>query len=948
MLITNIRKNADHTLTLGIFRARLIFQPSLKFLQAMAESTSTDLSKDEPLKNDIRLLGRILGDTIRQQEGDDVFDLIERIRQTSIRFRRDDDHQAKQELTELLNGLCAENTRHVVRAFSYFSHLSNIAEDQHHIRRSRSHALAGSIQHEGNLNFALAKARQAGITDSGLQDFFNSAHIRPVLTAHPTEVLRKSIQNAQRVIAQRLEQRDRMTLTPEEQDENQKTLQSAVLTLWQTRMLRLNKLSVLDEVENGLSFYKQTFLKQLPKLYLALENQFEYQSDSTSGLIPPFLKIGSWIGGDRDGNPFVTANILQQTLRMQADVAIKFYLEEINQLYKELSLSEQLVKPSEALLNLAAHCNAPSQHSMDEPYRMALMGIYARMKATVQSLANDEILSTDNYQSSQEFLADLDIIDTSLVSHGSLDLANGRLKHLRYAVSIFGFHLASIDLRQNSEVHQRTVAELLLNAIPDCNYLKLSESEKVALLWGELANPRPLFSPYLQYSSETNDELAIFEQARLAKQIYGENCIENAIISKTDNLSDLLELALLLKETGLLIPNTKSLRLNIVPLFETIGDLQAAAKIMDSLLAHPLYQQYLKSRDNVQEVMLGYSDSNKDGGFLTSGWELYKAEIQLVETFKQHGVVLRLFHGRGGSIGRGGGPSYQAILAQPNGAVQGQIRLTEQGEVISSKYSNPSVGRRNLEVMAAATLEATLLSHTNSVPEQTQIAIMDALSQQAFQSYRHLVYDHPGFETYFWQSTVIAEIANLNIGSRPASRKKSTAIEDLRAIPWVFSWAQCRIMLPGWYGFGSAVKSYLASNPNGLLQLQDLYKSWPFFASMISNMMMVLAKSELAISARYAELVQDQKMAQSIFKTISNEYLDTKQLVLAITEQDELLDNNALLKRSIQHRFPYLDPLNHMQIELLKRYREGDRDEATTRGIHLSINGIAAGLRNSG
>ncbi len=914
----------------------------------MAESISTDLSKDEPLKNDIRLLGRILGDTIREQEGVEIFNLIEKIRQTSIQFRRYGDLQAKTELETLLNSLSPEQTRHVVRAFSYFSHLSNIAEDQHHIRRSRSHALAGSIQHEGNLNFALSKARQSGITDLNLRDFFNKAHIRPVLTAHPTEVLRKSIQNAQRVIAEQLEQRDRMTLTPEEQEENQKTLQSAVLSLWQTRMLRLNKLSVLDEVENGLSFYKQTFLKQLPKLYLSLENQFKHQTQSTSELIPPFLKIGSWIGGDRDGNPYVTASILKQTLGMQSAVAIHFYLEEINQLYKELSLSELLVKPSEALLTLAINANDPSQHSMDEPYRKALMGIYARMKSTAQCLASDSILSADRYQSNQEFLADLDIIDDSLVGHGSLDLANGRLKHLRYAVSIFGFHLASIDLRQNSEVHQRTVAELLANAIPDCNYLKLTEHEKVALLWDELANPRPLFSPYLQYSTETHDELAIFEQARLAKQIYGEDCIENAIISKTDNLSDLLELALLLKESGLLNASTKTLRLNIVPLFETIADLQAAAKIMDALLANPLYQQYLKSRDNVQEVMLGYSDSNKDGGFLTSGWELYKAEIQLVETFKQHGVLLRLFHGRGGSIGRGGGPSYQAILAQPNGAVQGQIRLTEQGEVISSKYSNPNVGRRNLEVMAAATLEASLLAHSNSVPEQTQIAIMDVLSQHAFESYRHLVYDNPGFETYFWQSTVIAEIANLNIGSRPASRKKSTAIEDLRAIPWVFSWAQCRIMLPGWFGFGSAVKWYLANNPNGLMQLQDLYKSWPFFASMISNMMMVLAKSELAISSRYAELVQDQKMAQSIFNTISNEYQDTKNLVLAITEQNELLDNNALLKRSIQHRFPYLDPLNHMQIELLKRYREGDRDEATTRGIHLSINGIAAGLRNSG
>ncbi|MBP7370844.1 MAG: phosphoenolpyruvate carboxylase, partial [Arenimonas sp.] len=824
----------------------------------MATLNSDDLSKDEPLKNDIRLLGRILGDTIRQQEGQEVYELIEQIRQRSIRYRRDGDVQAKQELSDLLNGLSPENTRHVVRAFSYFSHLSNIAEDQHHIRRSRSYAQAGSLTHEGSLSFALSKARQAGFGDSDLQDFFNIAHIRPVLTAHPTEVLRKSIQNEQRVIAELLEQRDRISLTPDELEENQNTLERAVLTLWQTRMLRLNKLSVLDEVENGLSFYKQTFLKQLPKLYLALENQFNTEGETNPALIAPFLKIGSWIGGDRDGNPFVTAEILQQTLRMQSKVAVQYYLDQINQLYNELSLSELLVKPSTALLQLAEGTQEQSLHSMDEPYRRALLSIYARMNATVESLGEATSCKAEKYHSSQELLDDLAIIDHSLVSHGSHNLANGRLKHLRYAVSIFGFHLASIDLRQNSDVHERTVAELLANALPNCHYLHLTEAEKVDLLWRELANPRPLYSPYLKYSLETKDELAIFQQAQLAKQIYGEECIENAIISKTDNLSDLLELALLMKETGLLHTQTKTLRLNIVPLFETIADLQSAAKIMDSLLANPLYQTYLASRGNVQEVMLGYSDSNKDGGFLTSGWELYKAEIQLVETFKRHKVTLRLFHGRGGSIGRGGGPSFQAILAQPSGAVQGQIRLTEQGEVISSKYSNPDVGRRNLEVMAAATLEATLLTNLNATPELNHMAIMDELSQHAFESYRRLVYENEGFEAYFWQSTVIAEIANLNIGSRPASRKKSTAIEDLRAIPWVFSWAQCRIMLPGWYGFGSAVKLYLANHPEGLLQLQSLYKTWPFFASMISNMMMVLAKSELAISARYAELVQDQ------------------------------------------------------------------------------------------
>ncbi len=909
-----------------------------------------NFEKDEPLKNDIRLLGRVLGDTIRQQEGQDVFDIIEQIRQTSIRFRRDDDIQAKQELGQLLNSLSPENTRHVVRAFSYFSHLSNIAEDQHHIRRTRSYALSGSIQHEGNLSFALANAREAGIDDAALHAFFAGAHIRPVLTAHPIEVSRKSILNAHRLIAEQLEQRDRQALTPEELEENQNTLQSAILTLWQTRMLRPSKLSVIDEVENGLSFYKRTFLQQLPKLYVGLEKQLDQKPTDIGALIPAFFKIGSWIGGDRDGNPFVTAEILQKTISMQSEVAIKFYLDELNNLYKELSLSELLVTPSAELLELAEHSLYQSPHRSDEPYRRALTSIYARMTATANYFKSNtpDTEHAPRYLSAEDFLHELEIIDRSLHSHGSAELADARLKRLRYAVSIFGFHLASIDLRQNSDVHERSVAELLASVNPGFNYSQLPEAEKVSLLLQELSNPRPLYSPFIQYSEETVGELAIFKQALAIKQKYGESSIENAIISKADSVSDILELALLMKETGLLSSANRTLKLNVVPLFETIADLQGASVIMDSIFSEPLYRELLNSRGLMQEVMLGYSDSNKDGGFLTSGWELYKAEIQLVQTFKKHGVRLRLFHGRGGSIGRGGGPSYQAILAQPGGAVQGQIRLTEQGEVISSKYSNPDMGRRNLEVMAAATLEATLLTNNHAAPDIAFLAVMDSLSNHAFKCYRELVYDNTGFERYFWQSTVIDEIANLNIGSRPASRKKSKAIEDLRAIPWVFSWAQCRIMLPGWYGFGSAIQHYLNQNENGLEKLRSMYQTWPFFASMLSNMVMVLAKSDLAISSRYAELVKDQDLAQAIFSTIRSEWQDTKRMVLAITEQEELLDNNALLKRSIQHRFPYLDPLNHVQIELLKRYREGLRDEATTRGIHLSINGIAAGLRNSG
>jgi phosphoenolpyruvate carboxylase len=920
----------------------------------MMDTRSADLSKDEPLKDDIRLLGRLLGDTIREQEGDEIFDLIERIRQTSIRFRRDDDLQAKQELATLLNGLSPEQSRHVVRAFSYFSHLSNIAEDQHHIRRSRSHALAGSIEHEGNLAFAIGKSRSAGVAETDILAFFSQAHIRPVLTAHPTEVSRKSILNCQRLIAGQLEQRDRQALTPDELAENQQVLKSAVLSLWQTRMLRPSKLSVLDEVENGLSFYRSTFLPQLPKLYLALEGILHLPPAQGRELIAPFFRIGSWIGGDRDGNPFVTAEVLKATLRLQAEVALEFYLQEVHALNEELSLSQLLVTPSPELLALAENSPDTSPHHGDEPYRRALAGIYARLQATALVLTGNALghdappSGKAPYEHADGFSAALDTVDASLIGHGSAALANGRLKRLRYAVRIFGFHLASLDLRQNSDVHQRTVAELLHKAGTERDYAGLPEADKIRLLLREIANSRPLYSPHIAYSEETRGELAIFREAYAAKQVYGEDCIENAVISKTDGVSDLLELALLLKENGLLSTDDRRLRLNIAPLFETIGDLQAAADTMHALLSEPLYKNLLASRGGTQEVMLGYSDSNKDGGFLTSGWELYKAEIRLIEVFNRHGVRLRLFHGRGGSVGRGGGPSYQAILAQPGGAVQGQIRLTEQGEVIASKYSNPDVGRRNLEVLAAATFEATLLAGQQAAPDIGYLAVMDELSKQAFSTYRGLVYETDGFERFFWSSTVIAEIANLNIGSRPASRKKSTAIEDLRAIPWVFSWAQCRAMLPGWFGFGSAVESYLDRHPDGLHHLQAMYRDWPFFASMLSNMMMVLAKSDMAIASRYADLVPDADLAARIFPRIRAEADRSLRHVLAITGQTALLDNNALLKRSIQHRFPYLDPLNHMQIELLRRYREGLRDEQTTRGIHLCINGIAAGLRNSG
>jgi phosphoenolpyruvate carboxylase len=918
-----------------------------------------DQDKDRPLREDIRLLGRILGDTVRAQEGNAVFDLIERIRQASIRFNRDNDAKALQELQAILTGMSPPETLHVVRAFSFFSQLANIAEDQHHIRRSRAHQRAGSQPREGSLARALAAADAGGVGDEELQAFFDSALVCPVLTAHPTEVQRKSILINQMRIARLLDARDRMQLTDEESEENEDSLRRNIMVLWETRMLRPSRLTVLDEVINGLSFYDYTFLNELPRLYTRLEDKLATRGKAWEDReLPTFMTMGSWIGGDRDGNPFVTAEVLRNALTLQAEAIINHYLDEVARLGASLSLSSELVSTDPAVLALAARSPARTQQTADEHYRLAMRSIYARLYATIHKLglhttSQPPVHPSPAYDSPAELSAELDVIHTSLTNNCSPQVAHGRLRHLRHAVRIFGFHLAAIDIRQNSDVHERTVAELLEFAHPGTGYLNLDEDARIALLQRELSTPRPLCAPGARFSEETESELAIFRTVAKAHRIYGKACLPNAIISKTNGVSDMLELAVLAKEVGLLRPGEAVSDVNIVPLFETIADLRNAADTMQHLLAMPAYRRLLASRNDTQEVMLGYSDSNKDGGFLTSSWELYQAEIRLVDVFRRHGVRLRLFHGRGGSVGRGGGPSYQAILAQPGGAVQGQIRLTEQGEVIAAKYSNPEIGHRNLEVFAAATLEATLLAHPEAAPRAGYLDTMDELSATAFRAYRSLVYETEGFERYFWESTVIAEIANLNIGSRPASRKKSSAIEDLRAIPWVFSWSQCRLMLPGWYGFGSAADAFIDRHgEDGLKRLREMYAGWPFFATLIANMDMVLAKSDIAIAERYAGLVGDEALRAAIFPRLKREWEHTVRHVLAITGQKELLDGNPLLQRSFRNRLPYFNPLNHVQVELLHRYRDDQLDpearESARRAVLLTINGLSAGLRNTG
>jgi phosphoenolpyruvate carboxylase len=926
--------------------------PSDTNLKPSRTEEALALEEDTRLRNDIRLLGRILGDTVRDQEGADVFDLVERIRQTSIRFHRDDDEPARRELELILDSMSTSQTVRIVRAFSYFSHLANIAEDQNNIRQMRARSKAGGMPQQGTLALTLAHARGAGLSAADLRKFFATALVSPVLTAHPTEVRRKSTIDREMEIAALLERRERVQLTPEELEASDEQLRRAVLTLWQTNLLRRTKLTVLDEVANGLSFYDYTFLHEVPRMHCTLEDRLNGSEGAAQGELASFLRMGSWIGGDRDGNPFVTADVMRGTLKMQSSRVLRFYLEELHMLGAELSLAAHLADVSKDLRALAERSPDKSPHRSGEPYRLAVSGIYARLTATAARLdvetTRAPVGEAAAYANVGEFKADLDILYRSLISNNSRVIARGRLRHLRRAVDCFGFHLASLDIRQNSAVHERTVAELIDAAIPGMSYLALNEEARIALLAGELRNARPLTSSFVKYSEETVGELAVFHAAAEAHARFGAEAIPQCIISMCQGVSDMLEVALLLKETGLVDPAGRS-AINIVPLFETIEDLQASSRIMDRMLSIHDYRKLVDSRGGVQEVMLGYSDSNKDGGFVTSGWELYKAEIGLVDVFERHHVRLRLFHGRGGSVGRGGGPSYDAIIAQPGGAVNGQIRITEQGEIISSKYSNIEVGRNNLEVLAAATLEASLLQPRHSAPKAEYLKAMDELSALAFTAYRGLVYETEGFAEYFWASTVITEIATLNIGSRPASRKKTREIEDLRAIPWVFSWAQCRLMLPGWYGFGSAVETWIKDHPDkGMPFLKELYREWPFFRTLLSNMDMVLAKSSIAIASRYAELVPDVALRDSIFGRIRREWHSSIEMLLDIMGQERLLEGNPLLDRSIRNRFPYLDPLNHVQVELLKEHRAQNPDEQVLRGIQITINGISAGLRNSG
>jgi phosphoenolpyruvate carboxylase len=924
---------------------------------------------EKPLIDDIRLLGRILGDVIRTQEGAEVFNLVEEIRSLSVAFRRDADQAADRRLKKLLKHLSDEDSVRVIRAFTYFSHLANLAEDRHYIRRRAVYERAGCLQ-PGSIDAALQKLHDHGKSTKTIAQTLAQAYVSPVLTAHPTEVQRKSILDAERDIAELLAERDTIRgetatlkkpnpLLERRLQSNEQQIRGRVTQLWQTRLLRFTKLTVIDEIENALSYYNSTFLTEIPRLYANLE------MDLPGKTIASFFRMGHWIGGDRDGNPNVTAATLAYAIHRQCEVALRHYLTEVKALARELSQSSMMTDFTPAVVALAAASADHSEHRLDEIYRRALTRIHERLQATLHTLVVGGVVANEAaslaYPDAGAFKQDLEAIEVCLQTQGAESLALQRLHPLLRAVDVFGFHLATVDLRQSSDKHEAVVAELFATSGLCTHYSALDEQARQACLLNALNDVRPLRVPTATYSVLFNDELAIFEMAREVIARYGRMAIRHYIISHTETVSDLLEVLLLCKEIGLMrgtLDRGAVVDLIVVPLFETIADLRNATPIMRDFYALPGIADLVKRSGGEQDIMLGYSDSNKDGGIFTSNWELYRAEIALVNLFEQlansYNIQLRMFHGRGGTVGRGGGPSYEAILAQPPGTVRGQIRLTEQGEVIASKYANPEIGRRNLETLVAATLEATLLQPTKTAPAAFHEVAAD-LSASSTQAYRQLVYGTAGFTDYFFAATPLKELAQLNIGSRPASRKALEQIEDLRAIPWGFSWGQCRLTLPGWYGFGSAVADYLAGDNTKLAGrkarlalLQRMYKEWPFFRTLLSNIDMVLAKSDLALGSRYAELVPDSRLRKKIFKAIEAEWQRTVEALAQITGEKHRLTGNPGLARSIRHRFPYIDPLHHLQLELIRRYRLGQAGEKVQRGIHLSINGIAAALRNTG
>lgn len=915
------------------------------------------------LREDIRFLGRILGEVIAEQEGTDVYNLVEGARQTSFEIAKG--NVEMDSLVEVFAGINPGLATPVARAFTHFALLANLAEDLHDAAAREDALDSGAPAPDSTLDATWTKLDDAGVTSEEVAAVLRNAQVAPVLTAHPTETRRRTVFDAQKQITALMKERHLLlsaaenTRTQAKLDDIEKSLRRRITILWQTALIRVARPRIEDEIEVGLRYYKLSLLEEIPRINRDVIAELSSRFD---GDIPDvaMVKPGSWIGGDHDGNPYVTADTVGYATHRAGETVLKYYGKQLHYLEHELSISDRMNTITEDLLALAeaGHNDVPSR--VDEPYRRAVHGVRGRILATIADLIGEDSVegtwfkNFDSYDGSEAFLRDLQVIDTSLRQSNDGLIADDRLSIIRSAANSFGFNLYSLDIRQNSESFEDVLTELFCTAQAHENYRGLSEQEKTELLLRELSSPRPLIpGGQWDYSEATNRELGIFAKAAEAVEKFGPRMVPHCIISMASSVTDVLEPMVLLKEFGLIKANgvTPTGSIDVIPLFETIDDLQRGAGILEELWKTDLYRNYLEQRDNVQEVMLGYSDSNKDGGYFSANWALYDAELRLVELCKKADVKLRLFHGRGGTVGRGGGPSYDAILAQPKGAVNGSVRITEQGEIISAKYGSPETARRNLEVLVSATLEASLLNVSDLNNPDRAYEIMREISDLSLQKYSSLVHEDPGFIPYFTQSTPLKEIGSLNIGSRPSSRKQTSKVEDLRAIPWVLSWSQSRVMLPGWFGVGTALEQWIGTGEGTnerIEELQELNRTWPFFTSVLDNMAQVMSKAELRLAKLYADLVSDREVAERIYETIFEEYFLAKKMFCVITGSEDLLDDNPLLARSVRSRFPYLLPLNVIQVEMMRRYRSGDESEEVSRNIQLTMNGLSTALRNSG
>jgi phosphoenolpyruvate carboxylase len=919
--------------------------------------------KDLPLRRDVRFLGHILGDVLVMHGGKELLERVERIReltkQLRTKFREDVLEECKKEIGQLT----PEMRRDVIRAFAIYFQLVNIAEQYHRVRRNRHYRRSESgVVQPHSIEAAVRELRERGFTADEVEDILSLLSLELVITAHPTEAMRRTILDLHHRIAEEMDRLDHPFLTEGEKQEIRERLLSEVSTLWQSDEIRLRKPTVIDEVRNGLWYVDETLFEVLPLVHEELERCLREVYPGKNWRVPTFLRFGSWIGGDRDGNPSVTPEVTWRTLLMQRELAIRKYEEAIRRLVQKLSHSTRKIRITE---ELAASIRRDEQEvqakdvgqgewrNEHEPYRRKCTYMLARLKHT-RTGARDK----GSYRHPGELLFDLRLIQDSLRSHHANGLANRDLARLIRQVELFGFHLLTLDIRQHSAEHEKALKEILAALGIEERYDLLSEERKVELLTRLLQDPRPLTSPYARYSPETEECLELFRMIARAKEEFGEEAICNYLISMTQGTSDLLEVVLLAREAGLfrMAGGEKQVRLHVVPLLETIDDLHRAGEIMEAWFRHPAFAPVMQGGRPVQEIMLGYSDSNKDGGMITANWELYRAQLALSEMAGRCGVTVKFFHGRGGALGRGGGPLHQSIMAAPAVATIGGVKITEQGEVLSSRYSMKPIALRSLEqgVSALVTQVAEAAKGDGRWLDDRWIRAMDEISAIALEAYQQLVFKDPDFIPFFHEATPLPEIGEMKIGSRPARRKSGGGFEDLRAIPWVFAWTQARFLFPAWYAAGSGLSAWLRQHlEGGLPLLREMYGKWPFFRVLVDNLQMAMAKADLGLAREYVTLVRNRQAANRIFRRIRDEFRQTREAVLEITGQAELLDHVPVIQESIRLRNPYVDPLSFIQVDLLRQRRgraeqeDGEADHLLE-DVLLTINGIAAGLRNTG